>query len=150
MVVNPPQIRQRSDGSFVHTFKAGTFRLKAWKIQSYFVGKEWENDPTVHAKKIREIEDSKVIFIYKADDPNIPADYEEQKRRYKAFIAKGVDPDPILDEDGNPYELTDEERERWRAYTDFKQGKRSSGFSGVLPAGNGSMASKINDKDLPF
>lgn len=159
MLMNPPQIRLTSDGKVLSTFRSGIFRLKAWRKIDYFVGKEWESDPTVSPKYIRELQDCEVIFIYKEGDPNIPANYEELKARYEEFKKKGVDPDPVLDEDGKPYELTDEERERWKAYTDFKQGKRSSpGFSGVIPMGGKPHETKALtseevkkvEEDLPF
>lgn len=160
MVVNPPQILVDENGKRLTTYQSGYFRLQAWKRYDYFVGKEWENDPTVQPKYIREISAANVIFIYRKDDKNIPANYNELFARYKAFIKQGVDPDPILDEDGQPYKLTYEEQERWKAYQDFKQGKRSSsGFSGTIPMGGTSykpQASltaeeiKKSEENLPF
>lgn len=160
MVVNPPQILIDKDGKNTKTYQCGFFRLQAWKRFDYFVGKEWENDSTVQPKYIRKISASKVIFIYLKEDKNIPANYMDQFARYKEFIAKGIDPDPILDENGKPYALTDEEQERWKAYKDFKQGKRNStGFSGTIPMGGTSYKPqshlteeeiKKSEEDLPF
>ena len=72
----------------------------------------------------------------------MPANYAELLARHKEFC-KRPDPDPILDEEGKPFELTDEEKERWKNYTDYKQGKpRASSFSGVEPIGGRSFSAK--------
>ena len=143
MIVNPKQVCLKEDGKMSGNMKSGKFRLRTWCKEDYFYGKEWENDTSISPKSIRVLKVSEeVFFIFKKNDPDMPANYAELLARHKEFC-KLPDPDPILDEEGKPFELTDDEKERWKNYTDFKQGKpRSSGFSGVEPIGGRSFSAK--------
>lgn len=110
----------------------GYFKLKAWITKSYFTEKEWLKDNTVFPKQIRELERSEsVVFFYRSGKDVIPDNYDELKQKYKEFIATGVDPLPIRDEDGNIVYLTEEEILRLRDSNNRKQGK--SIYTSVSP-----------------
>ena len=57
----------------------------------------------------------------------------------------GVDPLPILDENGVLVMLTDEEKERWRDFKDRRQGKYKG--SSVQSA---EAAPFVKEEDMPF
>lgn len=152
MVMNPEQTRTSKGKEGLTAYRTYYFRWRCWKRICYFGGKDWENDSTATEKVVREVKGGQcVIFIFKADDPDIPKTFEELKARHFAFMDANKDPDPVLDEQGNVVSLTEEESERWKAYVDFKQGKRSSpGFSGTFPMGGTSYKpqSHLTDNEV--
>lgn len=84
---------------------------------------------------------------------NEPANYEEVRRICRDYAAN-PDPEPYLDPDGNPVELTEEEKTKWDNYLTMKQGgKRSFQKSQDSSSGDTSNEGKkeVDTKDdLPF
>lgn len=140
---NPPQIYRKGSKAEQRRY----FALQAWCTQEYFKGKDWDDDPTVHPKTIRELRRSEyVVFFYRAEDKR-PANNDELMAAYADFVDKGVDPAPILDEKGNRVYITDEEQRRWREYKDRRQGHYTGGSSQTAAT---QTTNNINMDDMPF
>lgn len=129
----------------------GYFRRKAWVVQHYFEGKAWEGDTTVHAKRIRRPDSSLnvVYFFRNGQEPKTREELEELNTKF--WEQHGVlDPDPILDENGNPEVLTEEETERWQNYLSLRQGKgRKAASAPAMPTASGEVEPP-KDEELPF
>lgn len=142
VVCNPPHLYVKGSKAEQRRY----FALQAWCTQQYFYGKEWENDKTVNPKQIRELKRSEnVVFFYRSGKDYIPANNEELMTAYNDFVRMRVDPLPILDENGVPVMLTDEEKERWRDFKDRRQGKYKG--SSVQSA---EAAPFVKEEDMPF
>ena len=142
---NPQQLYKRGSKAEQRKY----FALRAWCTQEYFKGREWADDTTVTPKTIRELRRSDyVVFFFRPEDKQ-PQNYAELLEIYNKFIEKGVDPAPILDEQGNAVELTDEEKQRWRDFQDRKQGHYRGSASAASPAPP-SKEEQTKEEDMPF
>lgn len=161
-VVNPSETFVKEDGDSLK--QVGGYRVRNWITNWYFYGNPWEDDSTVVPKKIRELSsssDRKSFAIWVKGSSDIPKNYEEFRDHWTKIVDAGQDPDPILDANGEVVALTEEEKKRWTDYQAWRQGKRSSGYSGVIPLGGHSFGSqetkplttediKKTEEDLPF
>lgn len=153
IVMNPPQLFRKKDGTLLKKAEqTNYFAHQAWCTCEYFTGKDWEDDTTVQPKQIRELKRTDhAVYFYRKGVDNIPADNDELTAVYNEFKSK-PDPAPILDEQGEPVRLTEEERTRWRSYLDGKQRKRI--YPPAPAPTNGSAPQTEDDPlanpDMPF
>lgn len=97
-------------------------RAKAWVRQTYFEDEKiW--GPGMR-KDIRVLMQSQSCLFF-CRKGNEPANYEEVRRICRDYAAN-PDPEPYLDPDGNPVELTEEEKTKWDNYLTMKQGGKRS------------------------
>lgn len=158
-VFNPDSIRHRQADGEDKFERSGYARLTTWHTVVYFGEKEWASDPSIQPKFVRERHNNRLVFfVYKKGDKNVPQSFDELKKTYQQSAWFSVDPEPILDDEGNPVKLTEEEKARWTAFNEWKTGKRkSSGFSGTIPVGGQVFGAtplneeeQKNQEDLPF
>lgn len=127
--------------------KKGYMRVKAWCREVYFDDEKiWGKDMK---KEIRVLKQSnKCVFFCKKGEE--PANNEEVKTLCKEYY-KRPDPEPMLDPDDNPVELTAEELEKWTIYTERKQGRfRSQTSAPAVEAGELKTGKSNAPDDLPF
>lgn len=156
VICNPDQIFKEGNRK---VGKRGAYAvLSTWVTKTYFDGKEWENDDTVHIKQIRVFEQSKnVVLLYRKNVTPMPANHKELMAAYERFKASGKDPCPKLDDEGKPVELTEDERKRWTDFLHRRQGQSAS-YGGVIPVGGHAFNEKPLTReeeqklkaDLPF
>lgn len=135
IVMNPSQLFRKADGTLLKkAVETDYFAHKAWRTRRYFDGKDWEEDTSIAPKQIRVLERTEhAVYFFRTGKDTIPADNDALMGIYNAFIAK-PDPSPILDENGKPVELTEEEQQRWRSYLDSRQRKRNIPLSQPVAA----------------
>lgn len=122
----------------------GYMRVKAWCRETFF------DDEKIWGKGMRKDirvlkHSSKCLFFCKED--SIPADREAVKQLCKDYYGR-PDPDPIVDGDGEPVTLTDEEVRKWERFKARRQGD----YAPIAPA---TPAAPIKGEvgvpeDLPF
>lgn len=126
-------------------------RTKAWVRQTYFDDEKiW--GPGMR-KDIRVLTQSQscLFFCKKGHEPK---SYDEVKQICRKYASQ-PDPEPYLDDEGNPVVLTDEEITKWNDYLTMKQGgKRSFQKSTDEQSGKGEENKKKGEvgpsSDLPF
>lgn len=125
----------------------GYMRVKAWCKEIYFDDEKiWGKGAK---KELRVLKQSnKCLFFCKKGEE--PTNNEEVKALCREYY-KRPDPEPILDPDDKPVELTMEELEKWTIYTERKQGRYRSQTTATAatPATLATGESTAPD-DLPF
>lgn len=151
IVMNPPQLFRRADGRTLKKAElTGYFAHQAWRTSYYFFGPEWEKDPTIHPKIIRELSRTEhAVYFYRQGKDTIPANNDELMTEYNKFIA-APDPTPIMDDSGKPVILTDSERERWRDYLNSRQRKRTWSAAPQQATATAAQPSGDDKEDYPF
>lgn len=146
ITMNPPQMfKKTKNGQPSKAEQTNYFAHKAWCTRRYFEGREWEGDQTIHPKQVRElVRTEHAVYFYRQKD-NQPADYDELMNRYNDFCL-APDPAPILDDNGNPVVLTEEEQRRWREFKDRRQGK----FGGQSSVAATPVTPNSDLSDCPF
>lgn len=93
--------------------------VKCWVTKHFFADeKVWGKNKE---KVCRELETSrKVVCFYPAD--KVPQTYDEVLQGFTRFW-DAPDPEPYLDDLGNPVTLTEQERHDWNVFMSQKQGK---------------------------
>lgn len=154
ILMNPPQLFKRADGKTLKkAVETNYFAHQAWCTRRYFVGREWEDDTTIHPKQIRELQRTEhAVYFYRQGKDSIPENNDELMKVYTHFLSL-PDPTPIVDDEGNVVSLSLEEQERWRNYLDSRQRKRAQISAPASPvSGNPTPGTPVDpsQEDLPF
>lgn len=114
--------------------------VKCWVTKHFFADeKVWGKN---REKVCRELETSrKVVCFYPAD--HVPQTYDEVLQGFIRFW-DAPDPEPYLDDLGNPVTLTEQERHDWNVFMSQKQGKGRGSSSDATPAAPASEAVPAN------
>lgn len=152
ITMNPPHLlvnKKDQQQNYLH--------LKAWCTQEYFFGREWEGDKSISPKLIRELVRTDKGVVFYRDSDEVPESYEKFIEQYNEWCRQ-PDTSPMLDSEGKPVELTQQEKFRWDKYKMRQQGNSSPVYTNpdaasmelIKNMNGGTLPGQTNDEDLPF